>query len=107
METLATPDQLTPARLEYRGQLFTVVTSRYANRNIALRLVDAITEAVIECTIDVPALELLEDECLIPQSRQDLMQTLINARLIVPTDLIPVYTRRGHRARVCQVYKCS
>jgi len=86
-----------------RGQWLTLLVSRYGNQNIALRLIDLLTQTTTECTIDIPALELLEHECLIPEAKQDIMQALINAGLIQPTELTPIYTRQGHRARVCRV----
>jgi uncharacterized protein YutE (UPF0331/DUF86 family) len=85
-------------------QTFSLVSSSYTNGNIALRLINTISGVAIECTIDIPALELLEHECLIPETKQDIMQALINAGLIQPTELTPIYTRRGHRARVCRVH---
>jgi hypothetical protein len=84
-------------------QTFSLVSSSYANGNIALRLFNTITRVAIECTIDIPALEVLEYECLIPESKQDIMQALINAGLLQLTELTPIYTRQGHRARVCRV----
>lgn len=77
--------------------------SSYTNGNIALRLINTISGVAIECTIDIPALELLEHECLIPETKQDIMQALINNGLIQLTELTPIYTRWGHRARVCRV----
>lgn len=85
-------------------QTFSLASNYYTNGNIALRLINTITEVAIKCTIDIPALELLEHECLIPEATQDIMQALINTGLIQPTELTPIYTRRGHRARVCRVH---
>lgn len=103
METLTTLNLWATISINDKEQTFSVVSRSYTNGNVALRLVDTLNGVAIECTIDIPALELLEHECLIPESKQDIMQALINAGLIQPTELTPIYTRRGHRARVCRV----
>ncbi len=103
MKTLITLNFLVTITINSEEQIFSLVSSSYTNGNIALRLINTITGVAIECTIDIPALELLEYECLIPESKQDTIQALINAGLIQPTELTLIYTRRGHQARVCRV----
>ncbi|MEX0268902.1 hypothetical protein AB3R30_07160 [Leptolyngbyaceae cyanobacterium UHCC 1019] len=104
MKTLTTLNSWVTISIHDKEQTLSLVSSSYTNGNIALQLINTITEAAIECTIDIPALELLEHECLIPETKQDIMQALINAGLIQPTELTPIYTRQGHRARVCRVH---
>ena len=104
MKTLTTLNSWVTISIHDKEQTFSLVSSCYTNGNIALQLINTITGVVIECTIDIPALELLEHECLIPETKQDIMRALINAGLIQPTELTLIYTRRGHRARVCRVH---
>jgi hypothetical protein len=104
MTTLTTLNFWVTIPINDKEQTFSLVSSSYTNGNIALQLINTITEVAIECTIDIPALELLEHECLISESKQDIMQALINAGLIQLTELTPIYTRRGHQARVCRVH---
>ena len=104
MKTLTTLNFCVTIPINDKEQAFSLISSSYTNGNIALRLINTITEVAIECTINIPPLELLEHECLISETKQDIMQALINAGLIQPTELTPIYTRRGHRARVCTVH---
>ena len=86
-----------------RGRWLTLLVSRYGNQNIALQCIDGLTQTMTECTIDIPGLEVFENECLIPEKSQDYIEILVENRLIQSTDLTVIYTRCGHRAIVYRV----